>query len=283
MSYFLFDIGGTKMRFAFTENCIECTEPRIVDSPDSYEEALEIIQKTKEEMTGGHEVRAAVGGTSGTFNKDKSKILLAPNNNDWVGREYKKDLEERLQTDVYVDNDTAVNAMGEAAYGAGKGYDIVGYMTVSTGVGGSRVVNGAPDAKTLSFEPGHQLLQKESDRSDQHGFSTLEDLVSGTAVERRRGIPAYEVPRDDELWDDLCHTLGVGVYNTLLHWSPDVMVLGGSMITGNPAIPIEGVKSHILEWHAQMANACTLVQAELNDLNGVYGALAWAKLLETRR
>jgi glucokinase len=48
--------------------------------------------------------------------------------------------------------------LGEAVFGAGKGREIVVYMTISTGVGGARIVGGKIDASAMGFEPGHQII-----------------------------------------------------------------------------------------------------------------------------
>lgn len=258
------------MRFAVTDNCIECTEPVIVKTPDTYDESLELIGKTVETL-GGFE--SALGGIAGAFDKEKNTLLISPNNPDWVGKPVKKDLEGVLGVPVEVENDTAVIALGEALVGAGRGADIVGYMTVSTGVGGSRIVNGVMDKKTTSFEPGHQIINMD-------GLITLENLVSGTAVKKRFEKEAYEI-EDTEIWKNITKELAIGVHNTLLHWAPDTLVLGGSMVTGTsgPCIDIDDLTKEVIQLSPELHKECVIKKAELGDLNGIYGALEWAKQL----
>ena len=67
------------------------------------------------------------------------------------------DMEALLGLPAFLDRDTNVAALGEAAYGAGRGqYDFI-YVTVSTGVGGSIVTDGrlfhGPDG--MAGELGH--------------------------------------------------------------------------------------------------------------------------------
>ena len=267
--YFLFDFGGSKLRFTVTDNCVECTEPIIVKTPDTYEESLELIRATAKVIIGEQDIKGALGGVAGTFNKERSSLVFSPNNPDWVGKPLKADLEEILGVSVELENDTAVIALGEAMSGAGQGADIVAYMTVSTGVGGSRVVNGQMDIKARSFEPGHQIVDIEKG-------TTLEKLVSGTAVKERFGKEGYEI-EDKETWSMLSEELAVGVHNTLLHWSPDVLVLGGSMITGNgPCFDMDELKENV-EALSSLMQGCDIKRAKLGDLNGIHGALAWAK------
>jgi len=282
--YFLFDIGGTKMRFTVTKDCVECTEPVVVNTPESYAESLHEIERIKNELVGDTDITAAVGGIAGAFNKNRSTLLLSPNNPSWSGKHVRDDIANRLGVETHVDNDTAVIALGEAAYGAGKSADpktgIVGYLTVSTGVGGARAIGRMPDHKARSFEPGHQLLyipHKEDDLSKLEKY-TFENRVSGTAMEKRFGKKAYEID-DPEVWRLVTKELSVGIYNTLLHWSPDVLVLGGSMITGDPCIPFNDLCENVHVLAPSLFSTCSLVQAELGDLNGVYGAMAWAEQL----
>src|SRR4030066_415253 len=46
----------------------------------------------------------------------------------------------------------------EKVKGAGKGFNIVAFLTIGTGVGGARIVGGKPDANVFGFEPGHQII-----------------------------------------------------------------------------------------------------------------------------
>jgi len=77
---------------------------------------------------------------------------------------------------VFIENDASIVGLGEAVSGAGMGEEIVVYITVSTGVGGTRIVSGEIDEHAYGFEPGHELINMQD---------SLEDLVSGTAVEER--------------------------------------------------------------------------------------------------
>lgn len=272
MKYLLFDIGGSKMRFAVTEDCVECTTPKIVKTPKTYNECMSLISEIAQELKGDEDIIQAFGGVAGTFNKNKDILLRAPHLQDWENKNVKQDLEKILGVPVEIDNDTAVIALGEAHAGAGRGYDIVAYMTVSTGVGGARVVYGKMDAKVQSFEPGHQII-------DYKVGTTLEQLVSGTGVKARFGKEGYEIT-DAETWSQITKELAVGVHNTLLHWSPDVMVLGGSMITGKgPCVPMSELHKQVESMSPFLFENCKIVSAELGDLNGIYGALAWAKQL----
>jgi fructokinase len=103
---------------------------------------------------------------------------------------------------------------------------------------------------------------------------TLENLVSGTAIELRFGTKPYEIPQSDILWEELAEYLAQGMRNTVLYWSPDVIVLGGSMITGDPKIRVESVRKYTVESLNGFEPCPFITEAKLGDEAGLYGAMA---------
>ena len=188
---------------------------------------------------------------------------------DWNNKPLKEELEKIVGVPVFIENDTALVGLGEMQNGAGKGSAIGVYITISTGVGGAKYENGAIDENTFGFEPGHQIIDFKNNKS-------LEDLVSGTALEKREGKKAYEVT-DPAIWDELAHTFAYGLYNTILHWSPDTVALGGSMIAGEPSMDIEVIKKYLNEINTKLPKLPEIKKAELGDFGGLYGALAFLK------
>jgi len=85
----------------------------------------------------------------------------------------------------------------------------------------------------------------------------------------------YEV-EDESLWnEELPRWLAYGLTNTILHWSPNAVVLGGSMIVGDPAISVDAVRKNIEECLTIFPELPTIKKAELEDFGGLYGALAF--------
>ncbi len=257
------------MRVAFSSDGESFEAPHSVLTPSSYEDGLRLFIDTAERCAGGRKIEAVCGGIAGPFTEQSRSLIGSPNLGDWIGKPLKNNLEEQLQVPIYIENDSAIVGLGEAVYGAGKGAEIVAYITVSTGVGGARIVGGRIDNKALGFEPGHQLL-------DYKEAVTLEKLVSGKALEIETGRPPKEIT-DPQVWEDRARILAVGLHNTIVHWSPHLLVLGGSMITGNPAIPLESVERHLKETLKIFPELPTIKKAELGDFGGLWGALAYLK------
>ena len=180
------------------------------------------------------------------------------------------------KTIVSFENDAALAGLAEATRGAGVGSDIVVYHTISTGVGGAKIEDGKIDRASVGFEPGKQILDIDRTILGPDISPTLENLVSGTAVASRMGVPPYEIPQDDVLWDELAGYLGQGLRNSVLYWSPEVIVLGGSMIIGDPKILIDSIRKATVETLGDIVPCPFITVASLGDDAVLYGALIFA-------
>jgi len=130
---------------------------------------------------------------------------------------------------------------------------------------------------TVGFEPGHQILDVDRTILGDEISPTLENLVSGTAVENRLGIKPYDIPQTDLLWKELAGYLAQGLRNTVMYWSPEVIVLGGSMIIGDPRIEIADIRRETVEVLDGFVECPFITEAKLGDEAGLYGAMAILK------
>lgn len=272
--YVLFDIGGTKTRVAVSKDLQSYGEPVKYDTPHDFEEGIKRIVNTARELSDGQPIQGAAGGIRGPLRKDKKTILSEKILTDWVEKPIVDKLSEYFDAPVFLENDTAIVGLGEAHYGAGKGHDIVAYHTISTGVGGVRIVDGAVDKAAVGFEPGHQAVDAGASLCQSCNATTLEQLVSGSALEKRRGVKPYEISQDDPVWDELASWLAYGLKNTTVYWSPDVIVLGGSMIVGDPRIFREDIMKYTKKVLDGLVPCPPILDAKLKDEGGLYGAMA---------
>ena len=276
--YALFDIGGTKTRISVTTSLDDIGEAVSFATPQSFEDGMVAFEEHLRVLTKGEKVDRAVGGIRGPLAHDRSTITHNDILTDWVHKPIKDSIASMLGGgEVTLENDTAIVALGEAHYGAGKGYDIVAYHTVSTGVGGARIVAGTLDVSSVGFEPGHQVIDADITIRPNSGADTLEELISGTAVEARFGKKPYEIAQSDPLWNELAAYLAYGLKNTIVYWSPDVIVLGGSMMIGDPRILLADVIRHTKLILDDVVPLPDIKDATLADKGGLYGALAMIK------
>lgn len=273
MTYILFDIGGTNTRVAVSDDLVTLGEIESFKTPAKFEEGMTkifgaITKLTKKKPT------ALAGGVRGSLLEDKSGIQNDSVLVKWSGKSIVAELQKKFSVPVILENDTAIAGIGEAVYGAGKGLEIVAYHTISTGVGGVKIENGMLDMASVGFEPGHQVVDIDRTILGEDVTPTLENLVSGTAVKNRFGVEPYEIPQSDVLWNELAEYLAQGLRNTILYWSPDVIVLGGSMIIGDPRIEIDLIRKYTVESLDGFVPTPFITTAKLGDEVGLYGAMA---------
>lgn len=147
------------------------------------------------ELVGDESVEGIAGGIRGALSAHKTGIISEVILTDWVNHEITTDIAAPFGAPAYLENDAAVVGLGEVHYGGGRGHQIVAYHTVSTGVGGARFVDGQLDMARVNFEPGHQILDFDRSFLDASLLPTLENLVSGAALERRRHETVRGIPR----------------------------------------------------------------------------------------
>jgi predicted NBD/HSP70 family sugar kinase len=276
MSYLVFDIGGTKTRLGLTEDLQTLKDIKSFSTKKDFSESMSVMIEEITKLVGDSKLKGIAGGIRGVLSEDKSGIQKDPGGvlTSWEGKSVTGALSEHFGVPAVLENDSAIAGLGEAVYGGGKDLSIVAYHTVSTGVGGVRVVDGQVDKACYGFEPGHQILDVDRTILGEDVKPTLENLVSGTALEGRVGMKPYDIPQEDTIWNELAGYLAQGLRNTTLYWSPDVIVLGGSMIIGDPKILIEDIRKHTVEVLDGLVPCPYITTAKLGDEAGLYGAMA---------
>jgi glucokinase len=271
------DIGGTKTRIAVSDNAEAFETPIKIDTPHSFTDGVDAIVSHAQTLAAGRSITAVAAGVAGPLTRDKQMLSNSPNLQDWIGKPLAQELKTRLSPQVHLENDSALVGLGEATKGAGQGYPIVAYLTVSTGVGGVRIVDGTIDRASFGFEPGHQVIDMDGTVAPFLGIEA-EDLVSGTATEVRFGKKAYLVT-EPGVWEELSRWVSYLVNNTVVHWSPDAVVLGGSMIVGDPAIPVDRIAAHLKEVLTIYPELPAIVPASLKDMGGIHGGFSYLRHL----
>lgn len=267
--YIVADIGASKMRIAGSEDLSTFGTPVITETPPVYADALSFFVKTAGDIAGGKDISAIGIGLASALSLDK-RVPLHPLHPDWKDKAFADDVERELGTRVHMENDTALVGLGEAVAGAGRGVSILAYVTVSTGVNGVRIVDGKIDRSASGFEIGTQYL------SIEEGAQDLEEMISGTAIRKRFGKSPRELGKDSPVWEEMARTLAFGLNNTIVHWSPERVVLGGSMFN-DIGIPINRVTAHLKSIVRKFPILPDIVHSSLGDIGGLHGGLAFLK------
>ncbi|MBI3335208.1 MAG: ROK family protein [Candidatus Portnoybacteria bacterium] len=271
--YLLFDIGGTNIRLGFSHDGICIDKKETFSRPKDSKEAMGAIRLFCKKSLENQPLKTAVGGIAGVLDAKKETLLVSPNMKEWEGMNVKKALQKGLKTNVLLENDADLAGLGEAVYGQGKEQSIVAYLAVGTGVGGTRIVNKTIDKNAWGFEPGHQIIEINGKKCLCGGKGHLESYISGGAIERELGKKPYEIT-DEQFWDEKAKLLALGLHNTIVYWSPDVVILGGSMMK-EIGIPIERVTYHLKKIMKIFPELPPIKKAALEDEAGLWGGLAY--------
>ena len=114
-------------------------------------------------------------------------VYSPPNLPGWDAFPLKDRLEDEFNIHTVIENDANASALAEFRFGGGKGYNVVLYMTMSTGIGGGIVINGEifHGANDSAGEVGHQILLPNGPQCGCGKRGCLEALCSGPSIARR--------------------------------------------------------------------------------------------------
>src|SRR5258708_5851413 len=235
--YLFINIGGTNIRTTTSLDGKNLGEIEKYPTPQNFDEAIQLFRIKLNLQV--QPLKKVICGVAGILNKEKSKLFYSPNLLGWNNKPLKEELEFLFKCPVELFNDASLEALGEACFGVGKEKDIIAYIVIGTGLGGARVVNKRLDASVFGQEPGHQILEfEENNYSRINSMPYFENLVSGSAIEKFFNKKAQDLD-SKEVWEKIAKRLAIGLHNSIVHWSPQLIILGGSI---SQKIPIEVVK-----------------------------------------
>jgi glucokinase len=265
--YLIFNCGGTNTRIGISADGQALD--KIIDFR-TYKNFDQQVARMKEETAGlidNQRPEKIGGGIAGLWLPNKSRLYKSPNLPLWEGVEIKKKLEEIWGKTVTLANDAEMEGLGEATVGAGRRKRIVGYLTIGTGIGGVKIEDGKICPRTYGFEPGYQIV----DINDEMGY--LEDFAGGAGLQKIYGRLPEEID-DPEAWNKETQLIAVGIHNAILFWSPEIIVLGGSLMQ---KIKISDLKAKLILQMKRLPKLPELVMGELQDKAGLYGALEYIR------
>src|SRR3990167_4667302 len=215
------DIGGTHTRIGVgSAGQIE----KKADFPTlEFPEVVNQIKKVVNEISPGKDTLVGVG-CPGPIETATGRLGQLNNLPSFSGQNLKEVLERELSLSVTVEHDASLAALAEARYGAGKGKDPVLYYTVSTGIGTGLIYHGEVYRGVFNPEAGQQIVTGVN--------RNLEKVASGTALKEIYGKDPAKIVGTPE-WDKALERLARGITNSILHYSPEIVIIGGGLTTNH--------------------------------------------------
>ena len=209
----------------------------------------------------GGAVRCIGIGFGGPVDYAQGRILRSHHVAKWDGFPLRDVLSERYGVPAVLDNDANAGALGEARFGAGKGYRNQLYVNIGTGIGAGLVLEGRlyRGAHGLAGELGHVTVVPDGALCDCGKRGCLEAYASGRSLGRRAreavaadpagaealvrlagGPAAVEGPHvvaaagagdplARRLMDEAADYLGAALSVAACVLDPDVIILGGGV------------------------------------------------------
>jgi len=260
--YLLGDIGGSKARFALIKNLKKIERIQVLETLQNYNDFLNLIEKFRNEK-----IKLACFGFAGNFDHKKEKLIFAPNLKDYENKNLKKDLEKVLKCKVILENDALLAGLGEGKFGAGEKFDIFGYITLGSGVGGVKIVKNQPDENIFGFEPGHSFLLVQSKTYDVLPFE-IEELIGGKNIEKIYGKKLQEI-KDKKFLDDYQKILALFLVNVSLFWSVSTIIIGGGI---SKSLDFKKINFYFRKFHP-LKLKIKIIKSKLQEKSVLYGCL----------
>ncbi len=299
------DLGGTRIRAALctAEEGIICrtsTPTMAKEGPEKVIERLAGQMRRAAESVPPEEILAAGIAAPGPLDPWKGVVRGAPNLPGWQNVPLAETISKKLGLPTFLGNDANLAALGEHAFGAGRGVDDMIYITVSTGIGGGIISGGRLllGSRGLAAEVGHQTLEAHGVRCNCGNIGCMEAYASGTAISRRareaveagletalaelETITARDVADAArsgdrvarEIMNEAGFYLGVGIVNLLHLFNPSRIILGGSVTKSWDLFADtmwDAIRSRA---QAPYLEGLEIVRAALGDDAGLMGAMA---------
>jgi glucokinase len=249
------DIGGTKIAVGMVDdNGKVLSRMEAPTDPNRYSDGIELIahmlrktaQKAETELTGiGIGSTGPVDPMRGEF----GDVDFLPG---WRGKSPVKDLAQIFNVSVALENDGDAAALAEAGWGAGRNRSRLIYVTVGTGIGGGIVLDGKLYRGVDGAHPevGHHVIDPAGPECSCGFHGCWESLAAGPAMvawceahapadyPHRNGITAKKICELAQEGDAVAlravehesYYLGLGLANLINLFTPDAIVLGGSVM-----------------------------------------------------
>ncbi len=262
------DIGGTKCAIALIDyegNILDkiYTCAHVTETEDGMVKMIagyvnEILQRNQLKES---DLPALGVGCAGHIRFQDGVIITTSNLKGYNNYPLREKLQSHFEIPVILDNDANAQAVGEHKFGAGKGYDDMIFVTISTGIGAGLIINGKPyrGMTGTAGEFGHSIVEPESElvcscgnrgcimalacgmalpylfeKKLNEGMRTKMKMPSNFNISKingqtlKKGLDMND-PVSKAVITDSAYYVGIGLYNLFQILNPPLIVLGGGL------------------------------------------------------
>ena len=253
------DIGGTKIAVGVVDDSGQVlSRTQAPTDPDNYAAGLELIASMLRQTAGnaGVELTGIGIGSTGPVDPMRGEFGDVDFLPGWRGKSPVRDLARIFNLRVALENDGDAAALAEAGWGAGRNRSRLIYVTVGTGIGGGMIFDGKLYRGVDGAHPevGHHVVDPAGPLCSCGFRGCWESLAAGPAMvawieshapadyPHRQGITAKRICELAQQGDEIAgkgveheaYYLGLGLANLINLFTPDAIVLSGSVMKSAP-------------------------------------------------
>ena len=249
------DIGGTKIAVGMVDDQgTVLAKTQTPTDPERYSVSVEEVTRMLREMAleAGAEISGIGIGSTGPVDPIRGEFGDVDFLPGWRGKNPVNDLARIFNVRVALENDGDAAALAEAGWGAGRNRKRLIYVTIGTGIGGGMIFDGQLYRGVDGAHPemGHQVIDLAGPSCSCGLRGCWEALAAGPAMAalfkaqapadypNRESITARRICELAQQGDAIARKatdqeadyLAVGLANLINLFTPDVIVLSGSVM-----------------------------------------------------
>ncbi len=291
------DIGGTRMRAAVVspEGQVLARAERPTPAKSAPDDIVAQVAAVVLEVMHGQEPGAIVSAgvcAPGPLDAQRGIAIATPTIKGFLDYPLRDRIAAAIGLPTFLDHDGHAAAFAEWKFGAGRGHANMVFVTISTGIGGGAIVDGALQRGRMGMAAhvGHMTISPDGPRCACGNHGCWEAIAAGpafSAAARGKGFAdgaaVFVAARAGDakavgLIKDQSRWLAIGVVNLIHIYSPDIVVLGGGVVAGFDLMQ-PFLQSQISQRAMPPFRDVPVVQAQLMDNAGVVGAAALGQQL----
>ena len=278
------DLGGTKTEIIVLDENLDVLERKRVPTPqNNYNEIIDTIASLVLDVSQNISDFSLGVCCPGTISK-QTGLIKNSNTQCLIGKSLKKDLENKIQKNISIENDANCFALSESKIGAGVNFNLIFGVIMGTGVGGGIVINDVLHSgrTNIAGEWGHHTLHQNGNSCYCGKFGCVETYISGPSLEKRwsqltgftQSMPEIIRNFDNNIgrqWkEEFLENFGYGIANVIDILDPDAIILGGGL-SNIDFLYTEGVNSIYSKVFSDIVET-PILKNKLGDSSGVFGA-----------
>jgi glucokinase len=292
------DIGGTKC--AVTLGCHDAQQMTILSkrhfdtaTAATPQQTIELLATLAGDLLNEHRTDITSIGIScgGPLDSQQGIILGPPNLPGWDHVPIVQEIEKRLKTSTFLQNDANASALAEWRWGAGQQCQNMIFLTFGTGMGAGLILNGKLYSGTndLAGEVGHIRLTEHGPMGyGKHG--SFEGYCSGGGLARAASDTGLSLTAEQvfdlaaagdvtckDLVKQMGQQLGRGLAILIDILNPQKIILGSiypRQMTVLTDLFLQTLREEALQ---RALTVCEILPAKLGESIGDYAALAVAR------